>query len=493
MCSPDLERKNFADINPEIFPQSESDLEALVISAYYPLRGAYYVYENGFDQDLGEGGENISGIHGTSLRGLMYFLDLTTEILQSQNGDQNPIMEHNFNVNTLLATQFYDNFYNDISNMTLNIDLIENADVSEGFKNNAIAEIKCARGLLSYELFDMYGPIVVAPLEILKTPFVEAPLERLSNDEMVSFIEQDLLDAVEYLPLPSDPDAEYGRFTQGMARMILIRLYLHEKRWEDVIEQANEIIAMGHYSLEADYASLWSVNAPVNSNEVIWAIPCDYNGTSQNEWQVQVLPGNFPGRGGFATVQSSWQFYESFDATDIRRAGLITEYTTEDGVVHNRNNIGPNRIFEFGPIPLKIDLDADRTTGVSTVDIIVYRYADVLLSKAEAIANLADSGTQEAIDLINIVRTRAQINPVNLIDYTDIDAFNTMMLLERSHEYWCENGQYRADLIRHGKFKEYSDNLNGELSQSEPHNVLFPFSLARVAEGKGAFIQNPGY
>ena len=68
-----------------------------------------------------------------------------------------------------------------------------------------------------------------------------------------------------------------------------------------------------------------------------------------------------------------------------------------------------------------------------------------------------------------------------------------MILLERSHEYWCENGQYRADLIRHGKYTEYANALNGVASQSADYKALFPFSLARISEGKGAFKQNPGY
>src|SRR5690606_7034317 len=106
-----------------------------------------------------------------------------------------------------------------------------------------------------YELFDMYGPVVIAPLEVLLNPMQEEPLARLPYDDMVSFIEQNLLDAVKDLKGPAD--TPYGRFSQGMARMILIRLYLHEKRWAEVEEQANAIMDMGYYELEDDYVSLW--------------------------------------------------------------------------------------------------------------------------------------------------------------------------------------------------------------------------------------------
>jgi hypothetical protein len=201
-------------------------------------------------------------------------------------------------------------------------------------------------------------------------------------------------------------------------------------------------------------------------------------------------PNNFPDVNGFGTIQSSWQFYDSFEANDVRKTNLIAEYVGTDGVTYNRNN--PANVMQLGPVPLKIGLDP-RLPGLTTIDMIIYRYADVLLSKAEALANKTGVPTQESIDLINIVRERAGLNDIQLANFADIDTFNTMILLERSHEYWCENGQYRADLIRHNKYIEYADALNGVASESAPHKVLFPFSLDRISEGKGLFLQNPGY
>ncbi|WP_299666559.1 RagB/SusD family nutrient uptake outer membrane protein [uncultured Polaribacter sp.] len=470
-CNPELESVEFSEINPAIFPQSESDIEALVLAAYRPLRGAWW-----------------DGFHTTSERGVMFINDASTEILYGDYGVQEYATFHSYESNHQSVTRFYDEFYNKISSNTLSIARIESSSVSDLLKKGGIAEIKCARALLSYELFDMYGPIVVAPLEVLENPLIEEPLSRLTNSEMVAFIEQDLLDAAEDLPPPSE--ANYGRFSQGLARMLLIRLYLHEKRWAEVEEQANLIMAMNHYDLEDDYAGLWDVQAPVDSKEVIWAIPADYIGTSENQWQLMVLPSNYPVQSGWSTIQSTWKFYESFEPNDIRKQALIAEYVGTDGVTYNKQNPGTN--IQYGPIPLKIDLDAERA-GLTTVDILVYRYADVLLSKAEALANKTGTPTQEAIDLVNIVRNRAELDDLLLADYADIDTFNTMILLERSHEYWCENGQYRADLIRHGKYNQYNRELVGVASQTAPHKVVYPFSLTQISEGKGKFIQNAGY
>jgi hypothetical protein len=201
-----------------------------------------------------------------------------------------------------------------------------------------------------------------------------------------------------------------------------------------------------------------------------------------------VLPENYSPSGGWATVQSTWWFYDTFEDADVRKTMLIAEYTGTDGVVYNRSNPGTN--MDLGPIPLKINFD-DGRAELTTVDIIQYRYADVLLSKAEAIAN-GSAPNAEAIELVNIVRRRAGLDDIKLSDYSSLDAFNDMILTERSHEYWCENGQYRSDLIRHGKFVERCKQLTGS-TYANDYKVVFPFSLKTVSEGKGKFIQNPGY
>ncbi len=477
-CTKDLVPVDYTEINPSIFPKSEADVQAMVFACYYPLRGSWW-----------------DGINSTSERGLMFTLDACTEILSGKFDMQQYNHLLNFNPTSIGMTYFYDGmpdvpgsgFYNKISRMTLTIDLINEAKVSDAVKKSAIAEIRCARGLLAYDLFDMYGPIVVAPLEVLKSPMSEKPLARLSNDEMVKFIEDDLVAAANDLPDPGQ--AEYGRFSKGMAKMMLIRLNLHEKKWDKVLALCNDIIAYNCYTLETDYVGMWNLNGARNSKEVIWAIPCDYDGTSENQWQLMVLPSNYTPLGGWATVQSTWWFYDTFESADVRKTMLIAEYTGSDGIVYNRSNPGTN--MDLGPIPLKINPDALRTTSLSTVDIILYRYADVLLSKAEAIAN-STGPNAEAMELVNVVRRRAGLEDKNIADYSSLEAFNNMLLTERSHEFWCENGQYRADLIRHGKLVSRCIELTGSPYANDYKNV-FPFSLRAVSEGKGLFLQNPGY
>jgi len=469
-CTKDLTATEYAEINPNIFPKSADDLEAMVNACYYPIRGSWW-----------------DGMFSTSERGSQFINDATTEILFGKFGEQQLASLQSYQSSSTGITRFYDDFYNKISRMTLTIDQIQNSTVGEDLKKKAIAEVRCARGLLAYTLFDMYGPLVIAPLEVLKNPLQEKPLARLSNEEMVAFIDADLEAAVPDLPAPQD--VEYGRFSKALAKMIQIRLHLHEKNWAKVNTLCDDIIAMNAFTLNSDYKSMWDLEGARNSPEVIWAIPCDYQGTSENQWQMMALPSNYPVMGGWQTITSTWWFYDRFESTDKRREMLIAEYTGTDGITYNRAN--PGQILDRGPLALKINEDNKRTTSLTTVDIIMYRYADVLLSKAEAIAN-AGAPTADAMELVNVIRRRAGLADKKLADYSSLTAFNDLILLERSHEFWCENGQYRADLIRHGKFVSRCQ----EVTQSTftgPNKVVYPFSLRAVSEGKGLFIQNPGY
>lgn len=470
-CTKDLVTKDYSEINPNIFPKNESDIKAMVNAAYYPLRGAWF-----------------DGIYSTSERGIMFLSDATTEILHGKYGDQLLASLQNYKPTDQGFTRYYDEFYNKISQMTLTIDLITNSTVSDDLKKKAIAEVRCARGLLAYILYDLYGPIVIAPLEVLKKPLVETPLARLSKADIVAFIEADLVAAAADLPLPSE--SEYGRFNKALAKMVNIRLQLHEKNWNKVKTLCDEIIAYNYYSLDNDYVAMWDLEGAKNSKEVIWAIPCDYAGTSENQWQLMVLPSDFSPKGGFGTITSTWWFYDRFEANDVRKTMLLDHYTSTNGNTYNRAS--PGGYLDWGPIALKINQDAARTSGLSTVDIIVYRYADVLLSKAEAIANAGSAPTAEAMQLVNQIRNRAKLPNKQLANYSSLSAFNDLILLERSHEFWCENGGYRADLIRHGKFTSRCIEVHHSTFTNES-KVVYPFSLKTVAEGKGKFIQNPGY
>jgi hypothetical protein len=519
----DLEPVNYGEINPSIFPQSEADVQALVMSCYYPLRG-----------DWG------NGINHNSERGQMFVNDCCTEILAGTFDTQKMCHDMSYNENNVGVTFFYylrpgenaaysgvDGFANKISRCTLVMDIIENSNLSREKKDKYLAEVRCARGYLAYILFDMYGPLVVAPLEVLKNPLKEEPLPRLTNEEMVKFIEDDLIFAGDYLPLPKQ--AEYGRFSRGLAKTLLIRLYLHEtvhdKTYYDKVETvAREVMTAEYgYDLVSEYTTLFQFAGMTKSNpEYIFTIPASIEGPNKSQWQTMVMPDNgklfsrnsFAGAkteivkegtampNGWGTIQSTWYFYDSFEPDDTRKTYFITEYITIEQdkdtkkdvqIVYNRQNPW-EKAFSIGPLPLKYQIENVNNTS-SNLDCVQYRYPEILLSLAEAIVmKPGGSITQEAVDLINRIRNRAHIGNKKISDFPTKEAFIDQILLERSHEFWCENGQYRADLIRFDKLLDRVLTVNnGMAPYASKDKYLFPLPLSVIVDGKGKVKQNPGY
>ena len=482
---------DYSTINPSIFPKTEADIKAMVLSCYYPLRGSWW-----------------DGINSDSERGQMFVNDCNTEILAGKFGVQKLAHELSFNETNGEITYFFYTrdepygFFSKISRCTLVIDAIENSELSKDIKDKYIAEVRCARGYLSYILFDMYGPLVIAPLEILKDPLKEEPLARLSNEEMVKFIEDDLIFAGENLPLPKL--AEYGKFSRGLAKTLLIRLYLHEtvndKAFYNKVETvAREVMDPAYgYSLVENYPSLFQLGGMNKQNpEYIFVIPSSPAGPNTSQWLMMSMPpdSDSPVK-GWGTVQSTWWFYDSFEPTDTRKTYLITEYvSSSDQKVVNRTN--PGATLDLGPIPQKYMMDPSvpGNGGYSNTDIVLYRYPEVLLSLAEAIVMKPGGAVNaEALELMNQVRRRAKVADKQLADFSSTASFTDQLLTERSHEFWCESGQYRADLIRFDKLYDRVMLLNNNVAPyASKYKYLYPLPLSVIVDGKGMVKQNPGY
>ena len=287
--------------------------------------------------------------------------------------------------------------------------------------------------------------------------------------------------------------------------MLLIRLYLHEspenKEYYTKIEEiARKLMAPSYgYRLSTSYTQMFEVGGQGKGNaEIIWAIPVNTEAVSWNDWHMFVLPTDFADHSmtsGYECVNSTWYFYDSFEVNDVRKTYLVTSYKAQDGSIINREN--PGLHLELGPIPLKYGYDINVTGngGKSNIDPIIYRLADVYLTLAEALylkPASSETDKEEAISYINTIRNRANLDEINSKDITTEEKFIEILLKERSHELWCENGQYRADLIRFNKFVEHAETVKGTVYASK-NKELYPLPLSAINDGKGFVIQNPGY
>lgn len=469
-CHNDLEPEIYNIISPTLFPETESDVKSLVTGVYSNISTGTWgtIYSCG-------------GSSGTTI-----WPELSTDIMDVEWGAYwIPLSNFGWNENNAEVTGTF-NYYNTISKVTLTLDRIKDVPMNEDKMKTYVAELTCIRGWMSWILYDLYGPVPVATLEVLKNPLDEVILERPDNKTMVDLIAVDLRNAANSLPVVA---SEWGRCTKGTALMVLLKLYMHEKDWTNAETIAREIIALNQYALLPDYASIFTIENQKNK-EIIHSFSCTLE--SGNMWHSHVLPPTYkttnPNIQEWGGFRMRWSFFDTFEKIDKRLGVVLSEYMGKDGVYYDRNNPGSN--LDKGPVPIKYGEDPTQIGYFSSIDMILFRYSDVLLSLAEAAANKNGAPTQECIDLINQVRTRAGLGNLMLADYSNITGFNNMILLERGHELFCEGGR-RQDQIRHNTYIEFGNTIPG--NQTAPYKVLFPLPQTIINEGKGKIIQNPGY
>ncbi|MDE7344922.1 MAG: RagB/SusD family nutrient uptake outer membrane protein, partial [Alistipes sp.] len=116
----------------------------------------------------------------------------------------------------------------------------------------------------------------------------------------------------------------------------------------------------------------------------------------------------------------------------------------------------------------------------------VYRYSDMLLLQAEALARL--SKWEEALDLVKLVRTRAGLDTPQASDFATEDELVDFILDERQRELLGE-GRRWFDLVRTGRWKSVMGPING---CSEDGNEFFPIHYSHLDQNK-ALRQNAYY
>jgi hypothetical protein len=185
--------------------------------------------------------------------------------------------------------------------------------------------------------------------------------------------------------------------------------------------------------------------------------------------------------------------YDQFDPEDTRLNTLVKDYYIRQGgsirLVDGRRT---GRLRQ-GALPLKYGEDPNSDGLFCRNDIVIIRYADILLLRAEALNEL-NGPNPESIELINRIRDRAFKNDpskrVTLSQFSDKQSLNDFILKERLFELLME-GERREDLIRHGKYIEFARarGISGAMS----HHVRYPIPTSILIEGEGHIKQNDGY
>lgn len=371
-----------------------------------------------------------------------------------------------------------------ISEITINIDKISPIIMDDNLKNRLSAELIGLRAIYSNQLLNLYGPLNIVIDPVKAANFLGEFIPRPTKEEMVSQIESDYKAAAAVLPDRFTGD-DYGRITSTACLTGLMQLYMHEKRWEDAITVGEQIMGMG-YSLMTDYDDNFTIKSKGGNSEIILAIPTRPDAMS-NSWLAMALTSAYVDPSGQSIMawggyKMPWKTYDKFDQNDKRLKRLLAKFPTTGGATFDAR--AQNYI---GALPMKYGPDPAAMGAAHGVDIVVWRYSDVLLLLAEAI-NETQGPTSEAYSLINSVRNRAGLN--DLSAGLDKDQFRSKIMDERLFELWCE-GSRRNDMIRWGTYIQRAID-NGSVF-AKPEFVLYPLPRAAINESGGIVKQNPGY
>src|SRR5690625_719729 len=202
-----------------------------------------------------------------------------------------------------------------------------------------ISELRYGRGSLAFLLYDFYGPIMIADLETLKNPLEEKILPRLSEEEMQDYIVTELTKAAKHLPYSyQKEDPDYGRFTKGLANMVLLKFYMQTGNWAKAEEMGRELMKPEYgYELVDEYKNIFTLANEKNS-ETIWAVNC-LPGYQEHIWHPHVLPTDYPTDPDHVVkwngFKMTWQFFNTYEEGDKRKETIIYEYEGTDGTLHN--------------------------------------------------------------------------------------------------------------------------------------------------------------
>ena len=369
------------------------------------------------------------------------------------------------------------------------------------------SEVKAVRCLFYYELMDMFGRI----------PYVTRDQESFADvkQQERSTVFHNIIDELQTcLPYLANEHSNlegnyYGRMTRPVAQFLLARLFLNAEvyadddwtdnqrpdgktmiftvdgqtmnAWQACIHYCNEIEKEG-YQLQPDYAFNFSVHNET-SVENIFTIPMDKikyqnqfwylfrsrhyahggalgmdaeNGTSATLATVHAY--------GYGTDSLDTRFAINFYADTVKVDGKVVKMESGEPLVYQPLVMAENLTYSpyektAGARMAKYEIDRKAYSDgkLQDNDIVLFRFADVLLMRAEAKVRNGESGQSD----LDAVRRRVGMpsRPATLDN----------ILRERLLELMWE-GSRRRDLIRYGRFHKAYDLRQPIESESDAHH-----------------------
>ena len=465
-------------------------------------------------------------------------------------------------------------FYNYLSRVSLSLDILASADQENATIRQRTAEMKFLRAYGHFQLKRLFKKIpFVNKLNMEEEDYNNLSNTEYTNDEGWQQIINDLEDAYAVLPVMQ---AEKGRPTKAACAAFLAKVYLYKAYHQDdansnqvtsiseadlqkVVDYTSPSIYNG-YGLESDLhnnfrpeeqyengkESLWAIqysrndgtvygNLNFSNRLIVPCIPkvhdsgCDFYKPSHNLVSAyRTNSDGLPMLDDFADVEYTVGSSQTVDPRLFVTVGVPgTPYMFNPNFMISESNAWSRSGGTFGYfVSLKQNVDPALTDSylylcdsqwASSMNRIVFRYADVLLMRAEALAQLGQ--TSEAIALVNTVRERAANMAANSVvsnypnkygvryavgkyngSYSKDQAMK-IIKMERRLELAMESERF-FDLVRWGDaatvlnkyYTSESDKMNF-LSGSQftaNKNEYLPVPWEQMAASNGHYTQNCG-
>ena len=393
------------------------------------------------------------------------------------------------------------------------------------------AEVRALRAIYYWYLLDLFGRVPI----FTNTSLSMNDVFQSERSELFKFVYDELLEACYNLPKKNSVGEGdyYGRVTFDVAMFVLAKLALNaeiyldddwtDKKYLDGKEIILDVYGQKMNAWEAvdffcsfledwyrleDYYSSNFVVRNENSRENIWIIPMDkdlYSNTQQNlkrSWHYRHADAyGITGENGscatlntlrifgYGTEDEDPRFELNYWANEVYdRAGNFIPDRTGNPLTYYPNAVKMDLSYDpyvetAGARMKKYDIDKNATKDGTLMDndIVLFRFADVLLMRAEAKWRNGQDGSDD----FNAVRNRAGVEPREMTAETLLD--------ERLLEL-CWEGWRRQDMIRFRQYKSLftGDAFDDPIDESDGHTTVFPIPKDILILNPH-FTQNKGY
>lgn len=436
------------------------------------------------------------------------------------------IFKHNWKTDNSVVKGTWDYLYRVIGKTNQSLDKL-NSLIEETPDNHYLpvykAEVRAIRAMYYYYLMDLYARVPIVETASMKI----ADVKQSNRSEVFAFVKKELEESLPYLSKrnSSKPGEYYGRMTRPVAFYLMAKLALNAKvysddnwtdnngmpdgtatftingasktPWEATVAYCDSITELG-YALEGDFSKNFSVTNET-SKENIFVIPMDpvlYSARNMNlvrsrHYAHAKAYSQDGWNGASATKEALAVFRKGAQDPRMEKTYFLGKVFGPDG----NPVMDGDKELEYKPDAIALDVSGstnEKTAGARMAkyefdltaqgggqlvhnDWVLFRYADVLLMKSEALVRAGKNGDAE----LQQVRARAGA--------TARTATLDNILDERLLEFAWE-GTRRQDLVRFGKFHQpISDR-----PASAPFRTVFPIPVD-VLSLNSNLTQNPGY